>query len=47
MREYSVIDCFWGDYALVAITVNKKLKWGLINRFGDEVIPAIYDGINM
>lgn len=45
MREYSVIDCFWGDYAQIAIMVNKKLKWGLINRSGEEIIPAIYDGV--
>lgn len=45
MREYSVADCFWEDYAQVAITVHKKLKWGLINRSVDEVIPVVYDAV--
>lgn len=45
MKEYTVADCFWDDYAQVAIIVKGKNKWGLIDRLGHEVIPAIYDRI--
>lgn len=40
--EYSKLDCFWGNYALVAIGEN-PYKWGLINRKGELTVKPIYD----
>ena len=47
IHRYSFIDHFGGAYSRVNIedkTTGKK-KWGIINWYGKEVVPVIYDEI--